>query len=89
MDLKGDFGTASVPGRVGSAEEIAEAAVFLVLDDSCFVSAYGRLTDGGNFVARQRKSAGGMGPAFKIESHALIRKAIRSARQGLTRFVAL
>lgn len=48
---KQDFGNASVPGRMGAAEEMAKVVAFLASDDSTFVSGHGLLADGGYVVA--------------------------------------
>ncbi len=48
---KKDFGAASVPGRMGTPEEMARVVAFLASDDSTFVSGHGLLADGGYVVA--------------------------------------
>ena len=48
---KKDFGAASVPGRVGTPEEMAKVVAFLASDDASFVSGSGMLADGGYAVA--------------------------------------
>ena len=48
---KQDFGTASVPGRMGTPEEMAKVVAFLASDDSTFVSGHGLLADGGYVIA--------------------------------------
>ena len=48
---KKDFGAASVPGRMGTPEEIAKVVAFLASDDASFVSGSGVLADGGYAVA--------------------------------------
>jgi NAD(P)-dependent dehydrogenase (short-subunit alcohol dehydrogenase family) len=48
---KKDFGTASVPGRMGTSEEMAKVVAFLASDDASFVSGSGVLADGGYTVA--------------------------------------
>ncbi len=48
---KQDFGTASVPGRMGTPEEMARVVAFLASDDSTFVSGHGLLADGGYVVS--------------------------------------
>ncbi len=51
QQAKDDFGAASVPGRMGTADEIAKAVAFLASDDASFVSGHGLLVDGGYSVA--------------------------------------
>jgi NAD(P)-dependent dehydrogenase (short-subunit alcohol dehydrogenase family) len=48
---KQDFGAASVPGRMGTSEEMAKVVAFLASDDASFVSGSGVLADGGYTVA--------------------------------------
>ncbi len=48
---KKDFGAASVPGRMGTPEEMAKVVAFLGSDDSTFVSGHGLLADGGYVVS--------------------------------------
>jgi NAD(P)-dependent dehydrogenase (short-subunit alcohol dehydrogenase family) len=48
---KKDFGAASVPGRMGTPEEIATAVAFLASDDASFVSGHGLLADAGYSIA--------------------------------------
>jgi NAD(P)-dependent dehydrogenase (short-subunit alcohol dehydrogenase family) len=48
---KKDFGTASVPGRMGTSEEMAKVVAFLASDDSTFVSGHGLLADGGYVIS--------------------------------------
>jgi NAD(P)-dependent dehydrogenase (short-subunit alcohol dehydrogenase family) len=48
---KKDFGAASVPGRMGTAEEMAKVVAFLASDDASYVSGTGLLADGGYTVA--------------------------------------
>jgi NAD(P)-dependent dehydrogenase (short-subunit alcohol dehydrogenase family) len=48
---KQDFGKASVPGRMGTSEEMARVVAFLASDDSAFVSGHGLLADGGYTIA--------------------------------------
>lgn len=48
---KTDFGAASVPGRLGTPEEMAKVVAFLASDDSSFVSGHGLLADGGYTAA--------------------------------------
>lgn len=48
---KQEFGAASVPGRMGTAEEMAKAVAFLVSDDASFVSGHGLLADGGYSIS--------------------------------------
>ena len=47
---KKDFGTASVPGRMGTSEEMARVVAFLASEDSTFVSGHGLLADGGYVI---------------------------------------
>ena len=49
-DAKKEFGAASVPGRMGTAEEMAKVVAFLASDDASFVSGHGLLADGGYTV---------------------------------------
>jgi NAD(P)-dependent dehydrogenase (short-subunit alcohol dehydrogenase family) len=48
---KKDFGAASVPGRMGTSEEMAKVVAFLASDDASYVSGTGLLADGGYTVA--------------------------------------
>jgi NAD(P)-dependent dehydrogenase (short-subunit alcohol dehydrogenase family) len=48
---KKDFGAASVPGRMGTSEEMAKVVAFLGSDDSSFVSGHGLLADGGYSIS--------------------------------------
>jgi len=48
---KKDFGVASVPGRMGTPEEMARVVAFLASDDSTFVSGHGLLADGGYVIS--------------------------------------
>jgi NAD(P)-dependent dehydrogenase (short-subunit alcohol dehydrogenase family) len=48
---KNDFGAASVPGRMGTPEEMATVVAFLASDDASFVSGHGLLADAGYSVA--------------------------------------
>jgi NAD(P)-dependent dehydrogenase (short-subunit alcohol dehydrogenase family) len=48
---KKDFGAASVPGRMGTSEEMAKVVAFLASDDSTFISGHGLLADGGYVVS--------------------------------------
>jgi NAD(P)-dependent dehydrogenase (short-subunit alcohol dehydrogenase family) len=48
---KKDFGAASVPGRMGTSEEMANAVAFLASDDASFVSGHGLLADAGYSIA--------------------------------------
>jgi NAD(P)-dependent dehydrogenase (short-subunit alcohol dehydrogenase family) len=50
-EAKQAFGAASVPGRMGSPEEIAAVVAFLASDDASFVSGTGLLADGGYSIA--------------------------------------
>jgi NAD(P)-dependent dehydrogenase (short-subunit alcohol dehydrogenase family) len=47
---KKDFGAASVPGRMGTPEEMAKVVAFLASDDAAFVSGHGLLAEGGYTV---------------------------------------
>lgn len=44
---KREVGAASVPGRMGTAEEVARVVAFLASDDASFVSGHALLADGG------------------------------------------
>jgi NAD(P)-dependent dehydrogenase (short-subunit alcohol dehydrogenase family) len=46
-EAKRQVGAASVPGRMGTPEEIASVVCFLASDDASFVSGHGLLVDGG------------------------------------------
>lgn len=48
---KKDFGAASVPGRMGTPEEMATVVAFLASDDSSFVSGHGLVADGGYVIS--------------------------------------
>ena len=48
---KQDFGAASVPGRMGTPEEMGKFVAFLASDDSTFVSGHCLLADGGYVTA--------------------------------------
>ncbi|WP_266170612.1 glucose 1-dehydrogenase [Dyella subtropica] len=48
---KADFGAASVPGRMGTPEEMAAVVAFLASDDASFVSGHGLLADAGYSIA--------------------------------------
>lgn len=50
-EAKHGFAAASVPGRAGSAEEMARVVAFLASDDASFISGHGLLADGGYSVA--------------------------------------
>lgn len=50
-DAKADFATSSVPGRAGTAEEVARAVAFLASEDASFVSGHGLLVDAGYSIA--------------------------------------
>lgn len=47
QQAKDEFGAASVPGRMGTADEMARVVAFLASDGSSFVSGTGLLADGG------------------------------------------
>lgn len=47
QDAKDGAGAASIPGRMGTAQEMAKVVAFLASDDSAFVSGHGLLADGG------------------------------------------
>ena len=48
---KTNFGAASVPGRMGTSEEMARVVAFLASEDASFVSGSSLLADGGYTVA--------------------------------------
>jgi NAD(P)-dependent dehydrogenase (short-subunit alcohol dehydrogenase family) len=48
---KKDFGAASVPGRMGTSDEIAAVVAFLASNDASFVSGHGLLADAGYSIA--------------------------------------
>jgi NAD(P)-dependent dehydrogenase (short-subunit alcohol dehydrogenase family) len=48
---KKEFGAASVPGRMGTPEEMATVVAFLASDDASFVSGQGLIADGGYTAA--------------------------------------
>ncbi len=48
---KKEFGAASVPGRMGTPEEMATVVAFLASDDASFVSGHGLLADAGYSIA--------------------------------------
>ncbi|MGC3991656.1 MAG: glucose 1-dehydrogenase [Chthoniobacteraceae bacterium] len=50
-EAKKNFGAASVPGRMGTPEEMAKVVAFLASDDSTFVSGHGLLADAGYSIA--------------------------------------
>lgn len=50
QQAKDEFGAASVPGRMGTPDEMARVVAFLASDDSSFVSGTGLLADGGYTV---------------------------------------
>jgi NAD(P)-dependent dehydrogenase (short-subunit alcohol dehydrogenase family) len=51
LQAKKDFGAASVPGRMGTAEEMAAVVAFLASDDAAYVSGHGLLADAGYSIA--------------------------------------
>jgi len=50
-EAKNAFAASTVPGRAGSAEEVAHVVAFLASDDASFVSGHGLLVDGGYSIA--------------------------------------
>lgn len=48
---KAAFVASSVPGRMGSAEEMARAVCFLASDDASYISGHALLADGGYTIA--------------------------------------
>lgn len=50
-DAKDAFARSTVPGRAGTAEEMARIVAFLASDDASFISGHGLLADGGYSVA--------------------------------------
>ncbi len=48
---KKDFGAASVPGRMGTPEEMATVVAFLASEDASFVSGHSLLADAGYSIA--------------------------------------
>ncbi|MGH8417946.1 MAG: SDR family NAD(P)-dependent oxidoreductase [Pseudomonas sp.] len=50
-EAKDAFAASTVPGRAGSAAEIATVVAFLASDDASFVSGHGLLIDGGYSIA--------------------------------------
>jgi NAD(P)-dependent dehydrogenase (short-subunit alcohol dehydrogenase family) len=48
---KNDFAAHSMPGRAGSAQEMARIVAFLASDDASFISGHGLLADGGYSIA--------------------------------------
>ncbi|WP_267225669.1 SDR family NAD(P)-dependent oxidoreductase [Dyella silvae] len=50
-EAKNAFAASTVPGRAGSAEEVANVVAFLASDDASFVSGHGLLVDGGYSIA--------------------------------------
>jgi NAD(P)-dependent dehydrogenase (short-subunit alcohol dehydrogenase family) len=51
QQAKKDFGAASVPGRMGTPEEMATVVAFLGSDDASFVSGHGLLVDAGYTIS--------------------------------------
>jgi NAD(P)-dependent dehydrogenase (short-subunit alcohol dehydrogenase family) len=51
VQAKEDFASASVPGRMGTPEEMAAVVAFLASDDASFVSGHGLLADAGYSIA--------------------------------------
>ncbi|WNJ90306.1 glucose 1-dehydrogenase [Bosea sp. 685] len=50
-DAKYAFAATTVPGRVGTPEEVATVVAFLASDDASFISGHGLLIDGGYSIA--------------------------------------
>lgn len=50
-EAKQTFAASTVPGRAGTAEEVARVVAFLASDDASFVSGHGLLADGGYSIA--------------------------------------
>ncbi|AZO20565.1 glucose 1-dehydrogenase [Mesorhizobium sp. M1E.F.Ca.ET.045.02.1.1] len=50
-EAKDEFGKASVPGRMGTSEEMAAVVAFLASDDASYVSGHSLLADGGYSIA--------------------------------------
>jgi NAD(P)-dependent dehydrogenase (short-subunit alcohol dehydrogenase family) len=48
---KNEFGAASVPGRMGTSEEMGRVVAFLASDDASYVSGHSLLADGGYAIA--------------------------------------
>ncbi len=51
QEAKDEFGKASVPGRMGTSEEMARVVAFLASEDASFVSGHSLLADGGYSIA--------------------------------------
>ncbi len=50
-EAKDGFARSTVPGRAGTAEEMAKIVAFLASDDASFISGHGLLADGGYTAA--------------------------------------
>lgn len=50
-EAKDEFGKASVPGRMGTSEEMAAVVAFPASDDASYVSGHSLLADGGYSIA--------------------------------------
>jgi NAD(P)-dependent dehydrogenase (short-subunit alcohol dehydrogenase family) len=50
-DAKQKFAKSTVPERIGTADEVAEAVLFLASDKASFISGHGLVVDGGYIVS--------------------------------------